>query len=160
ILMKGLPAATTCIYFDSQTESAASVLSRAISIAKSMNVAPESIMIFSHGQAGEFALGNKIISEQTLNSTGLEWKALAAQLAPDASIELFACDLAADPQGMELINRIHDLTGARIFASTNLTGKDGDWILEAHSSGADQEAMPLVRADVLDAYSADLGIVT
>ncbi len=55
---------------------------------------------------------------------------------------------------------MHALTGAGVFASTNITGKDGDWILEAHSCGTSDLAPP-INTVLLSSYPADLlGIVT
>jgi hypothetical protein len=88
----------------------------------------------SHGGAGRFTLGNDRITKSTLDETKDEWRRLGKVLADGASINLFGCNLiAGDGEGKVLINRLSKVVGATVFASTDLTGRGGDWVLEATS---------------------------
>lgn len=158
LLIQSLPGVEK-VYFNPNTESAATVLQRAIDIAKKTGATFQAVIVLSHGASGEFELGDNIITSQTLGATAAEWKALGEEIAPGGSIDLFACDLAESPSGQDLLDQLHALTGAAIFGSTNITGKDGDWILEAHSAGAVAEPLP-INTGLLSIYPADLGLVT
>jgi hypothetical protein len=159
LLIQSLPNVQK-IFFDSDSESAANVLQLAIDSAKDFDGSLQSVMIFSHGESGAFELGNDLISSDTLSVTALLWKALGQQIAPGGSIDLFGCDTAMGTAGQNLLDQIHTLSDAGVFGSTNITGKDGDWTLEAHSVGASEIAPLPIRYDLLSAYTADLGIVT
>jgi hypothetical protein len=159
LLVQSLPNVTK-IFFDSESESAATVLQQAVNSAKDFDGSLQSVMIFSHGESGEFALGTDLISADTLSATASLWKSLGQQIAPGGSIDLFGCDSAMGTAGQNLLDQIHLLSDASVFGSTNITGKDGDWTLEAHSASA-SVATPLpILYNLLSAYSADLGIVT
>lgn len=159
LLSQSAPDART-VYFDSATESATTILKRAIHAAEIFHGRLQSIVIFSHGAAGEFELGRDLIASSTLPATSSLWATLGKQIAIGGSIDLFACNLASSSPGLLLINQIHALTDANIFASTNVTGKDGDWILEAHSSGASASDISPLNTGLLSDYPADLGLVT
>jgi hypothetical protein len=60
----------------------------------------------------------------------LAWK---QALSDDADLLFYGCDLAGTLSGQRLLNALHDLTGADVAASTDLTGAanlGGDWNLE------------------------------
>src|SRR5207249_2839107 len=119
-----------------------------------------SLLIFSHVASGRFALGRDLVSADTLDETASQWETLGHQIAVGGSIQLFGCDSASGIAGQNLLERLHLLTHAGILGSTNITGRDGDWDLEAHSQGAIETRPTLLRSDLLREYSADLGIVT
>ena len=158
LLIQSLPNVQK-IFFNSETESAASVLQRTIDVAKELGGNIQAIIILSHGASGEFELGDNIVSNQTLNATAAQWKALGGEIAPGGSIDLFSCDTAYGPVGKNLLDQINTLTHAGVFGSTNIVGKDGNWTLDAHSPGA-VNASPPILTNLLAAYPADLGLVT
>jgi len=56
------------------------------------------------------------------------------------NIYLFACGLVdGSGRGQALMDGLADLTGADVFASDDVTGAGGDWVLEATSSGDEAE---------------------
>lgn len=122
--------------YDSRTQSANEVLSAAVSWARETGVRIGSLAIFSHGSAGQFGLGSDWISAGTLASTQSAWSQLSQVMTDDGSIQLYGCEVAATSAGKELLDELALLTGAEVYASTNVTGAGGDWILEASSSGA------------------------
>gem|GEM_PF-1427148 len=70
-------------------------------------------------------LGN--IEQQTF------WKKMAAMIAENGRIDLFACNLASGDNGGLLLASLESLTGVNFAASINETGNfaaGGDWILE------------------------------
>jgi hypothetical protein len=158
LLLQSIPNARV-IYFNPNTESATTVLQQATAAAMAAGGDISTVMIFSHGASGEFVLGDDLITSGDLGATAAGWEALGQEIAPGGAIDLFACDLAAGQSGINLINQIHSLSGAGVFASTNITGEGGDWILEASSTGA-QSGQPPINTTLLAEYPADLGLVT
>jgi VCBS repeat-containing protein len=100
----------------------------------------DAVHIFSHGQAGSFALGSDAVSSDALQNgdaaAGLA--AWAEGLSADADILIYGCDVASTDAGLALIEALSSMTGADVAASDDLTGSaalGGDWDLEvAHGS--------------------------
>ncbi|MFM8524156.1 MAG: DUF4347 domain-containing protein [Cyanobacteriota bacterium] len=59
-----------------------------------------------------------------------EFGSLGRHLNPGGDLLLYGCNLASGVEGRSLIARIADLTGRDVAASTDLTGRDGNWALE------------------------------
>ena len=128
------------ITYDRSKLSAQAVLHQAVQLAIAKDAPIASLTLLSHGTAGEFSLGSDLISTQTLTVTTPAWQNLSQHLAPDARFYLYDCRVVQQgSSGQSLIDNLATLTGASIYASTNLTGKGGDWTLEASS----QNALPL-----------------
>src|SRR5580704_4448437 len=123
LLIQSLPNVQK-IFFNPDTESAASVLQRTIDVAKELGGNIQAIIILSHGASGEFELGDNLVSNQTLNATSAQWKTLGSEIAPCGSIDIFACDTAYGSLGQNLLDQINTLTSASVFGSTNIVGKD------------------------------------
>ncbi len=87
------------------------------------------VHIVSHGEPGSLNLGNS-----TLNLAGIaETQQWANALSPDADILLYGCDVASGTQGEAFVEKLGELTGADVAASTDKTGsaiEGGDWLLE------------------------------
>jgi uncharacterized lipoprotein len=157
LLAQSLPGVHRILYNPTR-ESASQVLNRAIQAAKSIGTPLQSVMVFSHGAAGEFALGEDLISLATLGDTAPQWKSLGEQIAAGGSLDIFSCDVVATASGQELLDRLHTLVSVDVFGSTNITGHDGDWTLEAHSAGASTTSLLPIRENLLALYPADLSI--
>src|SRR3954471_17756312 len=124
------------ILYDGDHESAHAVISRVADWAEQSGCKIQSISLLSHASAGRFALGNEWVSKSTVDEIADDFARLGRAMSDDGSINLYGCNLA-DPlgDGQILIDRIGALAGARVFASTNITGRGGDWVLEAASAG-------------------------
>jgi hypothetical protein len=130
----------TLLRYDSGTESAHDVLARVTQWAESIDAQIESLSILSHATPGALALGNEWITAATLDQTATDWQQLDNVLADGANIILFGCNLAdGDASGQQLLDSLAQLTGADLFASDDLTGAGGDWLLEVASAGAQEE---------------------
>jgi uncharacterized protein DUF4347 len=116
LLIQSLPNVQK-IFFNPDTESAASVLQRTIDVAKELGGNIQAIIILSHGASGEFELGDNIVSNQTLNATSAQWKTLGGEIAPGGSIDLFTCDTGYGPLGQNLLDQLNTLTHAGVFGS-------------------------------------------
>ena len=91
------------------------------------------IHIFSHGSVGQFTLGDLTIDHNLLLARADELERWAELLSDDASLLVYGCNLAGSAAGRSLVDRLAELTGATVAASTDLTGNPllgGDWNLE------------------------------
>src|SRR5437868_2489178 len=135
VLERAAQGATVVVY-DGRRDSAAQVIGRVADLAEG-GAKIHSLSILAHGSRGRFELGDQWFSARDLNSKSNAgpWKQLRRVLANDAGIYLYGCDVGESSGGRELVNKLAALTGARVFASNNLTGAGGDWALEGASSG-------------------------
>ncbi len=95
----------------------------------------ESIQIFSHGQAGQVQLGATKLSSENLDQyqryLGQWFKSLDGGKNPDLLI--YGCSVGEGEAGTEFIQKLSQITGADVAASTDLTGSSaqgGNWVLE------------------------------
>jgi glucose/arabinose dehydrogenase len=117
----------------------------------------EAVTIISHGSNGEISLGNRLLNQGSLESYADELRQWQRSLSSDADILLGSCNVAAGEVGQELLQKLSDLTGADIAASTDLTGnaaQGGDWVLE-YSTGSIEAETPF-SAPLMDSYQGVL----
>jgi parallel beta-helix repeat protein len=91
------------------------------------------IHIISHGNSGHFVVNGKRIDSAFLRDHGDKITQWGRALADKGDILLYACNLAATDEGKAFVERLVDLTGADVAASTDVTGGeafDGNWNLE------------------------------
>ncbi len=141
------------------------------------------VHIVSHGAVGSLQLGNTMLTLDTLNASTptniineenrgvvslspsrncdfVMWvKEWAKGLASNAEILLYGCNVAKGDLGAAFAQRLSQLTGANIAASTSLTGsanKGGDWEL-GYTTGA-MDASLAFGPQVRSAYQGILAI--
>ncbi len=135
------------IQYNSQQMSSSAVLDQAVQAAVRRHAQIDSITLLSHGTSGEFKLGSDWISNSTLQLTVPALENLKSHLASDAKMYIYSCRVVDEgSDGQRLIDQLGNLTGASVYASTNVTGQGGDWTLEAKSSHAaalDPSSLPL-----------------
>ncbi|WP_413166582.1 Ig-like domain-containing protein [Capilliphycus salinus ALCB114379] len=86
------------------------------------------IQIISHGSPGCLQLGNTQLSLDTLDLYANPLQSWSVD-----SLLLYGCNVAAGDAGIEFIEKLHKITGAKIAASVNKIGHfalGGDWNLE------------------------------
>jgi Ca2+-binding RTX toxin-like protein len=118
------------------------------------------IHIVSHGSPGNLQLGNTQLSLDTLDDYAIQLKTWSIIHSPvPTPILLYGCNVAAGDAGAEFVERLHQLTGANIAASTNLTGSaalGGDWELEVAIGKID---VPLAFGEeAREAYTSVLAV--
>jgi len=130
----------TVITFDTQTDSSEAVLQRVEALALQQHSSIRSLSVVSHGGGGYFALGNELVSADTLAQEGSAWSALSDNFSANSAVYLFGCNVVdGSGRGQALLDSLSGFTGSNIFASNDLTGVGGDWILESSSAGADAQ---------------------
>ncbi|HET7524482.1 MAG TPA: DUF4347 domain-containing protein, partial [Burkholderiaceae bacterium] len=106
------------------------------------------VHIVSHGTDRALRIGSTWLTTDDVDSRAdslVQWR---DALAPDADLLLYGCDLAAGAQGQALLQRLQQLTGADIAASTDATGAralGGNWDLE-YTAGAIEATNPFSAA--------------
>ena len=114
-----------------------------------------SLHIVAHGEAGSLWLGNEFVDSNTLEQYKTDLQFWATAFAPDASILLYGCNVAAGEMGRHFVQLFSNFTGAAVAASNNLTGSvalGGDWELEVKIGNV--KAPLAFGIETMEAYSA------
>mgnify|MGYP000432080861 CR=1 FL=1 len=83
---------------------------------------------FSHGRSGELFIGGKWLQKEQISQF------LKSRLNEEKELLIYGCDFAKGEKGIEAVKYLEKELQVKISASTNITGKDGDWILEYGNS--------------------------
>ncbi|MEB3282019.1 MAG: DUF4347 domain-containing protein, partial [Lyngbya sp.] len=122
-LLKGVVLGVEVILLDPTEDGV-----RKITEALRENTEISEIHILSHGSPGCLQLGNTQLSLDTLNRYAKQLQSWSVN-----TLLLYGCQVAAGDAGIEFIEKLHQITGAKIAASVNKTGNaalGGDWNLE------------------------------
>lgn len=104
----------------------------------------QTIHVISHGNAGALQLGSSVINDVTVDRYQSELQGWQDALGRNADLLLYGCDLAANSNGVALLSRLGELTGADIAASDDITGQSlsgGDWSLEYERGAIESEVI-------------------
>ena len=99
------------------------------------------VHIFSHGNSGSLQLGSATLNADSLPQYESQLQGWRSALTDQADIMLYGCDVAAG-SGSDFVDRLSELTGADIAASTDRTGRTGNWNLE-FTKGDIEASLPL-----------------
>jgi len=121
-----------------------------------------SISLFSHARAGSFQFGQTTVNSDTVNDLNSIWQALDSAMVDGGTFNIYGCELGADASGQQLINDIASKTNTQVYASNDISGQSGDWVLEINSEGAKtfDAADTAVDETVLAQSKGDLLVVT
>lgn len=106
---------TESIYIDSS-------ISELSASAKNSN--PQTYHLFSHGRSGELFIDNK-----WMNVTEIAQK-FKNEIKGKKELYIYACNFAQGEKGIAAVHYLETSLNISISASNNITGIDGDWILE------------------------------
>jgi hypothetical protein len=112
------------------------------------------VHIISHGAPGCLMLGNAILSWESLERLKSQVEMWGKSLAKNAEILIYGCRVAEGAQGRSFVERLSELTAAKIAASANFTGSKelgGDWELEVKTG--EITAAKAFDSEVMAAYS-------
>ncbi|SCA62925.1 hypothetical protein SCG7109_AF_00070 [Chlamydiales bacterium SCGC AG-110-M15] len=130
------------VYYDTEEDNLEALVDK---IEDSLNgTKADSIAFVNHGSDDEFTLNqNTTVNLETLTtdpSLAYFWSSVGDNLSIDGRIDLLACNLASSDKGLQVINKLQELTDADIAASSDETGAEdlgGDWFLEHGSIESD-----------------------
>lgn len=127
-------------YIDGRNDDIEAVNERLKAIVDESGQKIGALAIAAHGEPNELAIGAQTLTLNNAIEHKPELEALAATMVPGAQIQLYSCSLAADNDGKALVSAIGEITGAVVFASTDVTGAaPHNWDLEY----ASKEGIPL-----------------
>jgi Ca2+-binding RTX toxin-like protein len=151
-LAAGVKPGTEVIVLDSARDGVEQITE---ALASRSNI--DSVQILSHGGSGSLHLGAARLNSDTINSYASQLQNWSKALTADADILVYGCDVAAGEVGEKFIQKLSNLTGADIAASTNLTGSSalgGDWDLEKLTGSI--ESPIAFQADAIADYQSVL----
>ena len=79
---------------------------------------------------GQIVFGNAFLNNETIDNYQATLTSIGQSLTKSGDILFYGCNVASTEQGEILIKKISEITKADIAASDDITGKDGDWVLE------------------------------
>lgn len=96
---------------------------------QNQNTVIKNLMVFGHGESGQFNLGSTVVNSQNLMQSLYSLNALKAANHLE-SIYLYGCNVAKGTNGQTFVDQLSQKLNVNVKASTNVTGKGGDWKLE------------------------------
>ncbi len=91
------------------------------------------VHIVSHSNNGKVKLGNTVLSNNNVDEYHDMLATWSDSLTEEADILIYGCNVAADAEGIALVDELAEVTGADVAASSDDTGTaeyGGDWTLE------------------------------
>ncbi|MEZ4854530.1 Ig-like domain-containing protein [Flavobacterium sp.] len=85
--------------------------------------------LFTHGKSGELLIGGKWLEKEEL----LVWLQKHTNIKNITHLNIYGCEFAKGSKGVEAVKYLEMHLGVTVAASTNITGKNGDWELEIGS---------------------------
>jgi len=123
----------------------------------STNGAIDSVHIISHGNSGSVQLGNTALDSNNIEQYKSQLEKWQTSLDPEAEVVMYGCEVGVGT-GANFLDRFSQLTGADVAASTNLTGRKGDWILEF--ANAPIESPLALEPEAMASYPGNLRTIT
>src|SRR6476469_6567443 len=117
----------------------------------------DQVHIFSHGNSGSLQLGSATLNSDNLSQYESQLQGWRNALSDKADIMLYGCDVAAG-SGSDFVDRLGELTGADIAASSDRTGRGGNWNLEF--TKGDIEAPVALTPKAMADYQGTLATIT
>lgn len=141
------------VVYDAGQDSSGDILAKVNELAKAEGREVDSLTLLSHGAAGHFMLGKDAVDHEFLEKHKRAFASLNDVMSNDADWFIYSCDvLDQSSNGKQLLGQLADVTGASVFASDDLTGNGGDWVLEGFSGDSFAEQ---ARNGVLDIASLE-----
>lgn len=108
----------------------------------------DSIQIISHGDNAQIQLGDSLLNSQYLDSYRQEIQSWGKALSQEGDLLFYGCQVTAEQTGINFIEKIAQLTSADVAASNNITGIDGDWILEHRTGSIESDLVFNIDSDI------------
>ena len=151
-LVAGVKPETEAILLDSTSDGVAQ-----ITAALAGRTGIKTVHVVSHGSPGAIRIGNTQLSLDTIEQYRSQLQQWRDALDEDVDLLLYGCNVAAGERGLTYLERLKDLVGVEIAASTHLTGsaaKGGDWDLEVTTGKID--AAIAFEPEAIAAYASVL----
>ncbi|MWB95396.1 DUF4347 domain-containing protein [Flavobacterium sp. GA093] len=85
----------------------------------------QTFQLFSHGKSGELYIDNHWMKKEEIVLF------LKSKLSKNVNhLNIYGCEFGKDEKGLTAVRYLEKELGISVAASTNITGKNGDWVLE------------------------------
>jgi len=112
----------------------------------------QSISVISHGDEGVVLLGNGPLFAGNLEQNQAKLQTIGQALSNDGDFLLYGCDIGRGEQGAAFVNKLAQITGADVAASSDTTGgATGNWDLEIKTGNI--EAQSALKTTDLSGYN-------
>lgn len=128
LLLTGIPCHIPVVMLDARRDNLAQI-SRWL-----MRNPVDTVHIFVHGAPGMLAFGDQLVTEDTLWLHRDRLSRWFSEAAVNPTVVFYSCELGAGFKGRSFLERLHQLTGASIAASSDRVGASalgGNWTLDA-----------------------------
>jgi len=95
---------------------------------KPSSSANKTFQLFSHGRSGELLIDGKWLDSPQIAS--FVKSEIKNQKSTIKNLNIYGCEFAKGFKGLQAVAYLESALGVSVSASTNITGKNGDWILE------------------------------
>ncbi|SEC95692.1 Calx-beta domain-containing protein [Tenacibaculum sp. MAR_2009_124] len=117
----------SCAYIDVNVKDGFFLKSKFRSYNATLSTKSNDLHIFSHGKSGALYLENKWLNKKEI----LKWILRTnLKITSVSNIYIYGCDFAKGEEGKEAVEYLQRKLKAKVFASENKTGVNGDWFLE------------------------------
>jgi hypothetical protein len=100
-----------------------------------------SLHLIGYGSPGSLLLGSSDINLAVMQQHAADLAQIGSHLMPGGDILIYGCNVAQGEVGQATIEQLARLTGTDVAASTNPTGVQGDWSLEATTGTIQTQAL-------------------
>lgn len=142
------------IVYDAERDSAEDVIGKVAQLSEETGMPVDSLSLLSHGGDGSFRIGNETVFTGNLDDNAESWAELGNAFSEDGRIYLFGCKIAGESDS--LVDSLAEATGADVYASDDITGAAGDWVLETGSEDAADNVVPPFDMEKLADYDGNL----
>lgn len=122
----------------------------------------DAIHVISHGAPGQIRLGATMVDKNGLQARTAELAAIGRALAGTGDILFYGCNIARG-EGVAFLQKLAELTGADVAASTDPTGSSalgGNWALETATGPVETNALSVASyAGLLGTFNSSGSIV-
>ena len=119
----------------------------------------DAIQIISHGSSGTVYLGASKLDAENAWTYETELGILGQSLSAQGKLLLLGCDVGQGEVGQQFITHLSKIIGVTVLASTDTTGGNGNWLLEA-SSAEPSEYSIAIDETTRQSYKLDLSLLT
>lgn len=158
-LIRGVAPASTVVMLDPHDDGVEQITRTLLHHTHTHQFPISSIHIVSHGEPGGLQIGSTWLTSNTIARYIPLLHQWATALADNADIVLYGCRVAEGTIGKQFVQKLSELTGANLSASTHLVGHTtlgGNWHLD-YQTGTTSPRLVFSSA-ALEAYPAVLAV--
>jgi parallel beta-helix repeat protein len=101
------------------------------------------VHLLSHGDDGQFELGNQVINDRALRQSTQSFSSWSLALTTNADILIYGCNFSETERGQTFASNLAAITGADVAGNREQTGAlslGGDWTLDSQTGAIEASA--------------------